>query len=90
MEQQSILMLHRMRERLVKQRTALVNQTRGLFAEFGVVFPQGIHHFRAAIPYLLEGGDSDLTPMVRESFALLYEEFLFSDPFSLWAREERL
>lgn len=78
-EQQSILMLHRMRERLVKQRTALVNQTRGLLAEFGVVFPQGIHHFRAAIPYLLEDGDCDLTPMARESFALLYEEFLFSD-----------
>lgn len=28
-EQQSILMLHRMRERLVKQRTTLVNQVRG-------------------------------------------------------------
>ncbi len=68
-----------MRERLVKQRTALVNQTRGLLAEFWIVFPQGIHRFRAAIPYLLEDADNSLTPIARESFALLYEEFLFSE-----------
>ncbi len=48
-------------------------------AEFGIVFPQGIHRFRAAIPYLLEDADNSLTPIARELFALLHEDFLFSD-----------
>ena len=76
-EQQSILMLHRMRERVVKQRTALVNQVRGLLAEFGFVLPRGIHKFRTTIPYLLEDAEINLTVMARESFASLYDEFLF-------------
>jgi transposase len=39
--QQDIQLLHRARERLVRQRTALINHTRGLLAEYGVVLPQG-------------------------------------------------
>jgi transposase len=38
----SILMLHRTRELLVRQRTMLVNSLRGHLAEFGLVVPQGI------------------------------------------------
>lgn len=41
-EQQSILMLHRTRDLLVRQRTALINSLRGQLAEFGLVAPQGI------------------------------------------------
>jgi transposase len=33
--------LHRIRERLIKNKTALSNQSRGLLSEFGVVFPCG-------------------------------------------------
>jgi transposase len=33
--------LHRIRERLIKSKTALSNQSRGLLSEFGVVFPCG-------------------------------------------------
>lgn len=39
--QQELSQLHRVRERLVKSRTALVNELRGFFAEFGVVIAQG-------------------------------------------------
>jgi len=39
--QQSVLMLHRMREQLVKMRTMQVNQLRGLLYEFGAELPQG-------------------------------------------------
>ncbi|MEJ2419621.1 MAG: IS110 family transposase, partial [Exilibacterium sp.] len=35
-EQQDIQMIHRVRGRLIKQRTALVNQIRGLLNEYGV------------------------------------------------------
>ena len=39
--QQEISCLHRIRERLIKSKTAVSNQTRGLLSEFGVVFPCG-------------------------------------------------
>lgn len=42
-EQQDILSIHRVRERLVKNRTALANEIRGLLLEFGLIIPQGIN-----------------------------------------------
>lgn len=39
--QQDIQSLHRIRERLVRNRTGLTNQTRGLLAEYGIVSRQG-------------------------------------------------
>lgn len=38
-EQQDIQALHRYRQRLVQQRTALVNQIRGLLTEYGIIVP---------------------------------------------------
>ena len=43
-EQQSVLMLHRARSLLVRQRTMLVNALRAHLAEFGIVAPQGLRH----------------------------------------------
>jgi hypothetical protein len=41
-DQQAAVLLHRGRERLVRQRTGLVNALRGHLAEFGVIAPQGL------------------------------------------------
>ena len=41
--QQDIQCLHRMRERLVANRTSLCNQLRGLLADYGHIFPVGIN-----------------------------------------------
>ena len=41
--QQDLQALHRVREQLLKSRTALVNQVRGLLAEHGIVAPRGSH-----------------------------------------------
>ena len=43
-EQQAVLMLHRARSLLVRQRTMLVNALRAHLAEFGIVAPQGLRH----------------------------------------------
>ena len=43
-EQQSVLMLHRARNLLVRQRTMLVNALRAHMAEFGIIAPQGLRH----------------------------------------------
>jgi len=43
-EQQSVLMLHRVRSLLVRQRTMLVNALRAHMAEFGIIAPQGLRN----------------------------------------------
>lgn len=39
--QQEVLILHRLRERLLRDRIASSNQLRGLLADFGIIFPLG-------------------------------------------------
>jgi transposase len=38
-DQQSRLCMHRVRQRIVEQRTTLINRVRGLLSEFGIVMP---------------------------------------------------
>src|ERR1700761_1333239 len=45
-EQQSVLMLHRVRSLLVRQRTMLVNALRAHMAEFGIIAPQGLRNVK--------------------------------------------
>lgn len=71
---QDIQCLHRIRERLVKHRTALSNEIRGLLGEYGIIVSQGISHLKERLPELLEEGTNELTPMARELFHFLYEE----------------
>ena len=60
-EQQAILALHRMREQLVKFRTAQINGLRGLLTEYGEVMPQGRAGIKRDIPGAL-GRLSDRLP----------------------------
>ena len=53
-EQQAILALHRMRQQLVKFRTAQINGLRGLLAEYGEIMPQGRAGISRAIGAALE------------------------------------
>ena len=68
-EQQDLQALHRVRMRLVRDRTALVNQTRGLLREYGVFLPVGIRPFRAKLPEVLEDAQNELTMLTREIIA---------------------
>jgi transposase len=52
--QQAVLALHRMRQQLVKFRTAQMNGLRGLLAEYGEVMPRGRAALTKAIPGVLE------------------------------------
>jgi transposase len=74
-EQQDLQALHRARERVVKARTALVNEIRGLLAEYGIVLPQSVTKFRHAFIATLEAEQTKLTPLSTEIFTQLYEEF---------------
>lgn len=71
--QQDVQLLHRARERLVRQRTALINHTRGLLAEYGVVLPQGSWRFEAQAPAAV--AQAELSDLAREIFADLLNQF---------------
>lgn len=73
--QQDIQALHRIRERQIKTRTALVNQIRGLLAEYGIVIPQGVAKVRHALPRILEEAENGLTMLAREWLATLMAEW---------------
>jgi transposase len=70
-EQQSVLMLHRARELLVRQRTMLMNALRGHLAEFGIIARQG----RAGMDELLELVESEeggaIPELARSALVLL-------------------
>ncbi len=78
-EQQDVQLLHRIRERYVKQRTALGNQIRGLLAEYGVVIPRGMASLRKALPLVLENPENELSALVREILDELNNELTVWD-----------
>ena len=73
-EQQDILSIHRIRERLVKNQTALANEIRGLLAEFGLIIPQGINKVKEKLTDVLNSGK--LSGISYQTFSDLREEFL--------------
>ena len=74
-EQQSVLMVHRARTLVVANRTAQVNQIRGLLGEFGLVVPKGVARLRRELPGILEDAENGLPALAREVLAGLLEQF---------------
>jgi len=60
-EQQSILMLHRIRSLLVRQRTMLVNALRSHLSEFGIVVAKGIENI-AKLTTIVESNNNGYLP----------------------------
>lgn len=58
-EQLDLQALHRVRARLVRHRTAVINQIRALLLERGIAVRQGQHFLRAALPDIL-GRETEL------------------------------
>jgi transposase len=67
-EPQDLQARHRVRERLIKARTALVNEIRGLLHEYGIVLPQSLTKFRALIVDKLQEEEAKLTTLSAEVF----------------------
>lgn len=55
-EQLDLQTLHRVRSRLVAERTSLINQARAILLERGAIFPAGRRKFEVALDALLEDG----------------------------------
>jgi transposase len=74
-EQQSVLMVHRARTLVMANRTAQVNQIRGLLGEFGIVVPKGVSRLRRELPGILEDAENGLPSLAREVLAGLLDQF---------------
>jgi transposase len=61
-EQMDLLALHRVRSRLVRQRTGLANQIRGFLLERGITVRQGLLPLRKALPEILSSESDALSP----------------------------
>ena len=72
--QQDLQALHRVRERLMKARTALINETRGRLHAYGIIVPQGAATFPQHVLEKLTTEAAKLTPHSLELFRQLLEE----------------
>lgn len=70
-DQQAVLMLHKTRELLVKQRTMAVNALRGHLAEFGIVAARGIGRVDELL--VLAKADATLPPVAMAAVTCLAE-----------------
>ena len=70
-EQQSVLMLHRARELLVRQKTMLINALRGHCGELGIIVAQGASKVSELIEMIEDPGDTRLPTLAREALMAL-------------------
>ncbi|WPL13976.1 Transposase IS116/IS110/IS902 family protein [Thiorhodovibrio litoralis] len=68
-----------MRSQVIGQRTALVNQARGLLAEYGIVMPQGRAAAMRRLPEILEDAENGLSERFRAELHGLLEELRHLD-----------
>lgn len=72
-EQQSVLMLHRARDLLVRQRTSLINALRGHCAEFGIIAGQGAPNINKLIAIIEDDKHEGLPDLARQALSILIE-----------------
>lgn len=86
-EQQDILLFHRARALVMKQRTAQANQIRGLLAEYGIVIPKGIAHLDH-LAEILEENKERLSIQSQAIFAKLHEQFkIYNDEIAVYDKK---
>ena len=79
LEQTDLIQVHRVVDRQVRQRTAMINQIRGFLMEYGIVVPRGKERLQQALPELLEDGANALTAAARLLLAELHREWRHQD-----------
>src|SRR5450756_3059531 len=74
-DQLDLQALHRVRDRLMARKTAVINQIRAFLLERGVVFAKSPIRLRERMPDVLENADENLTPRMRNLLSCLWEEW---------------
>jgi len=73
--QTDMIQVHRVLDRMTRQRTALINQIRGLLNEYGIVVSRGKEKLLAALPDLLEDANNGLTSSSRALYQAMVDEW---------------
>ena len=92
--QQAVLVMHRMRDQLVHERTALMNQIRSYLHEFGIVMAQGRAPLAKIFPIIHE--DMQLPLLLRQSIAELADRLadlerriqILDQRISAWSKQD--
>ena len=71
--------IHRVRSRLVKNRTALINEIRGLNLEYVIALPQGASKVKNRLVEVIDNQENGLTASSRELMRELYDELVAID-----------
>ncbi len=73
-EQQDIQSILRVREGLVQTKTKMMNQLRGLLAEYGCVMRQGVAHLKNQLPKLFDRKiENNLSDLMKNMLEMQYE-----------------
>ena len=83
-EQQGVMSLHRVREGLKEERTACINQIRGVLMEFGLVFGKGPKVLRVVLADVIEDASNDLSPTARVVLQRAFEHWRELDEHMRW------
>jgi transposase len=73
-DQLDLQALHRVRDRLVHRRTAIINQIRGFLLERGITFAKGPANLRNQMPAMLEDAELKISPRMRTLLARVWQE----------------
>lgn len=74
-DQLDLQAIHRVRDRLITRRTAVINQLRAFLLERGMIFAKTPAKLRIEIPGVLEDADNGLTPLMRSLIDGLWAEW---------------
>src|SRR5579864_6918002 len=74
-EQLDVQAMHRVRDRLVRRRTALINEIRGFLLERGITFAAQPIHLRKNLPAVIEDAEQNLSPRLRWLLDRLWQEW---------------
>lgn len=77
--QQDLQAIHRIRSELIRQRTAKVNQIRGLLSEYGLVVGRQVATLRRSLPELLEDAGNGLSFDFRALLEDLRQDLIWLD-----------
>jgi transposase len=78
-DQLDLQAMHRVRERLVSQRTGIINQIRAFLLERGVAVRQGLRFLRAELPNILARPSDTLSPGVGRNTHVRHMDARLSD-----------
>jgi transposase len=74
-DQLDLQAIHRVRDRLIARRTAVINQLRAFLLERGMIFAKTPAKLRIEIPGVLEDAENGLTPLMRSLIDSLWREW---------------